>query len=140
LAGPEIGEALITSAHTSLAAARAPARSPLAALLQTPSTLALVAAESVGALVMIDLHTATASATPAALVGTVAGVDGDVEVLAAGAGVELVVPPAALLGAGVELLWLLDVELLLLPQPAINTPPASATTSHLDSCLIICPP
>ncbi len=131
----------MTSTHTSLAAARAPARLPLAALLQMPSTLAFKLAESVGSRWITDLHTATACAKPTGLVGTPDVVVGeDVDVVPVVAGVELVVPPAALLGAGVELLWLLDVELLLLPQPAINTPPASATTSHLDSCLIICPP
>jgi hypothetical protein len=90
------------------------------------------------------LHTATACATPAAVVGTLVGtlgvvVGADVDVVPLAAGVELVVPVVALLGAGGELLWLLDVVLLLLPQPAMNTP-ASATTSHVDSCLIICPP
>ncbi len=63
----------MTSAHTSLPAARAPARLPLAALLQIPSTLAFKLAESVGSLWIIDLHTATACATPAAVVGTLVG-------------------------------------------------------------------
>jgi len=63
------------------------------------------------------------------LLGTVVGVD----VLAAGAGVELVV--------AVEL-WVLDVDdvELLLPQPAISPPPASATTNHVDSCRIMSSP
>ena len=54
-----IGEALITSTHTSLAAVRAPARLPAAALLQIPSTLLLVLAASVGSRAMISLQTAT---------------------------------------------------------------------------------
>jgi hypothetical protein len=44
----------------------------------------------------------------------------------AGAAVELVV-------AAVGVLWVLEVELLLLPQPATSAPPANATTSHVDS-------
>jgi hypothetical protein len=115
----------------------------LEALLQMPSTFAFKLEESVGSLWITDLHTATACATPAAVVGRLVGTLGvvagaDVDVVPLVAGVELVVP-AALLVAGGELLWLLDVELLLLPQPAMNTP-TSATTSHVDSCLIICPP
>jgi hypothetical protein len=55
---------------------------------------------------------------------------------------------AGLLVAGVEVVGLLDVDLLLLPPPAKNTPPAmptanavpaSATTSHVDSFPIIDP-
>src|ERR1700733_6617620 len=53
------GEALITSTHTSFAAARAPARLPAAALLQIPSTLLLVLAASVGSRAMISLQIAT---------------------------------------------------------------------------------
>src|SRR5665213_1690707 len=121
------------STHTSLAAARAPLRLPLAALLQIPSTLAFRLAESVGSRWITDLHSATASATPAEPLD---GMVGDVDVVAVLAGVELVV---ALLGADVELLWLLVVELLL-PHPAMNTAPTSATTSRLDDCLNICPP
>ncbi len=94
----------MTSTQTSLAAARAPTRSPLAALLQIPSTLAFVLAESVGALWMIDLHSATATAMPAALAEPLDGVGEDVDVVPVAAGVELVVAPAALLGAAVELL------------------------------------
>ena len=133
----------MTSAHTSLAAARAPARSPLAALWQMLSTLSFTLAESVGSLWMIDLHTATACATPAAVVGTLVGTlgvfVGDVGAVFVLLRVELLVfVAAALLGAGVELLWLLVVELLL-PHPASNTPPMSATTSHVDACLTTCP-
>jgi hypothetical protein len=129
----------MTSTHTSLAAARASARSPLAALLQIPSTLALVLEESVGSLWTIDLHSVTACATPAGLVGTldvagggfdVAVVAGDVDVVPVAAGWVTLIACAV-----VELL---DVELLL-PQPAMNTP-ASATTSHVERCLIIGPP
>jgi len=138
----------MTSAHTSLPAARAPARLPLAALLQIPSTLAFKLAESVGSLWIIDLHTATACATPAAVVGTLVGTLGvfvgeDVDVVpvvAVVVGDVDVVPVVAgwvtlITCAGVELL--LDVELL--PQPAINTP-ASATTSQVERCLIMSPP
>jgi hypothetical protein len=126
----------MTSAHTSLPAARAPARLPLAALLQIPSTLAFKLAESVGSLWIIDLHTATACATPAAVVGTLVGTLGvfvgeDVDVVPVVAGWVTLITCV-----GVELL--LDVELLL-PQPAINTP-ASATTSQVERCLIMSPP
>jgi hypothetical protein len=126
----------MTSAHTSLPAARAPARLPLAALLQMPSTLAFKLAESVGSLWIIDLHTATACATPAAVVGTLVGTLGvfvgeDVDVVPVVAGWVTLIACA-----GVELL--LDVELLL-PQPAINTP-ANATTSQVERCLIMSPP
>jgi len=148
----------MTSAQTSLPAARAAARLPWAALLQMPSTLAFRLEESVGSLWMTDLHTATASATPAAVVGMLVGMFvgtlgvlvgvevlvevlvGDVEVV-----VVLVVPVLAVVlagwvtlvtCAGVELL--LDVELLL-PQPARSAPPASATTNQVVLCLIMCP-
>jgi hypothetical protein len=82
---------------------------------------------------MIDLHTATACATPAAVVGTLVGTLG---VVVGDFGAVPVVAGWATLttGAGVELLWLLVVELLL-PHPASNTPPMSATASHLDDCL-----
>jgi|GEM_PF-6647620 len=53
--------------------------------------------------------------------------------------VALLVPLAALLGAGVELLWLLDVELPP-PQPTIATPRTSAKRSDLDICLNMCSP
>ena len=112
------------------------------ALLQIDSTLAFTLACSVGSLWMIDLHTATASATPAAVDGVgvaVDGVEADVDVLAAGAGEELVLAPPALLGAGTEVLWLLDVELLL-PQPARITAAVSAIRSHAQSFRIIGPP
>ncbi|MGP8241274.1 MAG: hypothetical protein ACLQQB_05855 [Solirubrobacteraceae bacterium] len=97
---------------------------------------------------MIDLHSATACATPAGLVGRpdvvvgedvdvatggdfdVAVVVGDFDVVAVEAGWVTLTARA-----GVELL---DVELLD-PQPAMNTP-ASATTSHVERCLIISPP
>jgi hypothetical protein len=111
--------------------------------------LAFKLAESVGSLWIIDLHTATACATPAAVVGTLVGTLGvfvgeDVDVVpvvAVVVGDVDVVPVVAgwvtlITCAGVELL--LDVELLL-PQPAINTP-ASATTSHVERCLIMSPP
>jgi len=129
----------MTSAQTSLAAVRAAARLPLAALLQMPSTLDFRLAERVGSLCSIALHSATACATPTGLVGTldVAGGDfgvgvvvGDVDVFAVAVGWVTLIACAV-----VELF---DVELLL-PQPAMSTP-ASATTSHVDRCLIIGPP
>ena len=112
-----IGEALMTSSHTSFAAARAPARSPSAALLQIASTFAFVLAPSVGASLITDLHSATASATAAEL-----GAPG-------GSGAR-----GARRGPGgwrsrarrrrAELLWLLvEEEELLLPHPAMNTLP-----------------
>jgi hypothetical protein len=139
----------MTSAQTSLPAARAAARLPWAALLQMPSTLAFRLEESVGSLWMTDLHTATASATPAAVVGTfvgtlgvLVGVEVLVEVLVGDVDVVpvLVVPVLAVALAGwVTLVELLGVELLL-PQPARSAPPASATTNQVVLCLIICPP
>ena len=107
----------MTSSHTSFAAARAPARSPSAALLQIASTFAFVLAPNVGASLITDLHSATASATPAELAG-LGIVLGVLDVVPVDVGVELVVPPVA----AVEPLWLL-VEELLLPQPAMNTLP-----------------
>jgi hypothetical protein len=135
----------MTSSHTSFAAARAPARLPSAALLQIASTFAFVLALSVGASLITDLHSATASARPAELAGlgivlgvlAALGVLGVLDVVPVDAGVELVV---AVVAAG-ELLWLLvEEELLLLPHPAMNTLPMTTTASHLDLCLnILCP-
>jgi len=72
------------------------------------------------------------------LVGTL-GVLVGVEVLVGDVDVPVLAPVVAVVLAGwvtlVELL--LDVELLL-PQPAINTP-ASARTSNVECCLIMCP-
>jgi hypothetical protein len=126
----------MTSSHTSFAAARAPARSPSAALLQIDSTFAFVLAPSVGASLITDLHSATASATAAELgtPGVVLGVLGVLDVVPVGGVVELVV-------AAGELLWLLvEEEELLLPHPAMNTLPITTTASHMDLCLIILPP
>lgn len=117
----------MTSTHTSLAALRAPSRSPLAALLQIPSTLLLTLAESVGAAWIEALQAVTACCT-AALLAPLAVPAG---VLVAD--VEDVPAPAGLVETLVETLWLLDVELLLLPQPATNTAPRTATTSHADN-------
>ena len=124
----------MTSSHTSFAAARAPARSPSAALLQIASTFAFVLAPSVGASLITDLHSATASARPAELagLGVVLGVLDVVPV--DDAGVELVVAVVA----AVELL--VEEELLLLPHPAMNTLPTTTTTIHLDLCLNIFAP
>ena len=116
----------MTSTHTSFAAWRAPARSPLAALLQIASTFAFALAVSVGAALISDLHPATAAATAAELATPLADVDA--VPVPVDAGVELVV--------AVELL----VEELLLPHPATNTLPMIATINHLELCLIICPP
>jgi hypothetical protein len=146
----------MTSAQTSLPAARAAARLPWAALLQMPSTLAFRLEESVGSLWMIDLHAATASATPAAVVGMLVGMlgvlvavlVGDVDVVpvvvVVGGEVDVVPVLAVVLAgwvtvitcAGVELL---DVELLL-PQPARSAPLVSARTSNVECRLIMCPP
>ena len=123
----------MTSSHTSFAAARAPARSPSAALLQIASTFAFVLAPSVGASLITDLHSATASATAAELGGS-GVVLGVLDVSPGGRRSRARRPPAA-----VELLWLL-VEEGLLPHPAMNTLPTTTTTSHLDLCLIILPP
>jgi hypothetical protein len=121
----------MTSTHTSFAAARAPARSPSAALLQIASTFAFELPDSVGAALITDLHSATASATAAEL-GAVLGVLAVLAVPVA-LGAELV--------AAVELLWLLVEELLLLlPHPAMNALPITATTNHLDLCLNILAP
>lgn len=129
-----IGVALTTSTHTSLAAVRAPARSPLAALLQIPSSLAFTLAESVVAFCTADLQVATACARVAALTALVALVVpvGDVAVVAAA--VELV---AGLLA--VVVVEELVVELLL-PQPAMSAPQRSGTMSSERRVVIIGPP
>lgn len=127
------GEALMTSTHTSFAAARAPARLPLAALLQMPSTLLLRLAESVVAFWAMALHSATAAATSAELMG-LAGVVLAVDVEGADVVAAVVVAPDAV---DVEPLV---VELLLLPQPATSTPQSSALASSEDRLPIIGPP
>jgi hypothetical protein len=103
-------------------------------LLQIASTFAFVLAPSVGASLITDLHSATASARPAELagLGVVLGVLDVVPV--DDAGVELVVAVVA----AVELL--VEEELLLLPHPAMNTLPTTTTTIHLDLCLNIFAP
>lgn len=45
-----------------------------------------------------------------------------------------------MLAAGVELVWLADGALLLLPQPEPNAPPAIATINHVDSFRFISHP
>ena len=136
------GEALITSTHTSLAAARAPARLPAAALLQIPSTLLLVLAASVGSCAMSNLQIATYSFTPEASVGLI-GNAGVVEVVAAGllggvvgvaAGVVVAVVAGVLaavevLAGAVVAVEPPIVELPLLPQAARNAEHNSATAS-----------
>ncbi len=124
----------MTSTHTSLAAACAPARLPLAALLQIPSTLLFTLAESVGSRWTIDLHIATASATPAALAAPLEVVVGDVGAVL-GAAVEVF----TLAGVLVAAFELLVVELLL-PHPATSTPQRSTATSQADRVRIIGPP
>ena len=85
LAAPEgKGEALMVSTHTSLAALRAPSRSPLAALLQIFSILGLTLA---GAALIVALHAVTAACT-AALFALLGALVADVEVVPAA--VELV--------------------------------------------------
>jgi hypothetical protein len=80
---------------------------------------------------MTALHTATASAKAAGFAATLDGRDEDFEV-AVVAGVELVVAGLELVVAAIVLaLWLLDVELLPPPQPAISTPLSAAKTSNL---------
>ncbi len=124
----------MTSTHTSFAAARAPARLPLAALLQIPSTLLLTLAESVVALWTTALHSATAAARSAALTGLLGAVlVEDVE------GVDVVAAAAGLLEVEVAVEPLV-VELLLLPQPATSAPQSSALASSEDRLAIIGPP
>src|ERR1700689_2603050 len=114
----------MTSTHTSLAAARAPATLPLAALLQIPSTLVLRLDESVVECCTTALHSATAAARSAGLTpatGAVLLVDVEgVDVVASAAVLEVVAvePPV--------------VELLLLPQPVMSTPQTSAPASSGD--------
>jgi hypothetical protein len=145
-----IGEALITSTHTSFAAARAPARLPAAALLQIPSTLLLVLAGSVGSRAMINLQIAVYSFTPEASVG-VSGVVGVVAVV-----VDVLVAVVVVVGvlavvagvlAAVELVAgvlvavePLVVELPLLPQAARSAEHNNATTGSAVRLPIIDPP
>ncbi len=130
MAAEGIGDALTTSVHTSLAAVRAPARSPAAAFAQIPSTLLLTLAESVGSRAMIDLQIATYCATPAALGALEAVLD-----------VVVVVAGAVVLGAGVEVTTgvLVDplVLELLLPHPVASAPQSNAATSSGDRLAII---
>jgi hypothetical protein len=109
--------------------------------LQIPSTLAFTLAESVGSLWMIDLHSATATATPAAVDGmdgmeVDVDVVGEVDVFAAGAGLGAAVEVAAGVLVAVELL----VVELLLPQPATSAPQSSPASSSGDRVPIIGPP
>jgi hypothetical protein len=117
----------MTSPQTSLAAARAPATSPLAALLQIPSTFAFTLADSVGALWITDLHSATYWDTAAELGAALVPV-ADVEV-DAGAGLLVELVPVAVDP--------LVVELLLLPHPATSAPHSNAATNIGDLDRII---
>jgi hypothetical protein len=133
---------LTTSTHTSLAAACAPARSPLAALLQIPSSLPFTVAESVVAFCTADLQAATAAANVAALVVPVVPtvlvevVVADVAVLAFAVELLVVLVAGVLAAVVVELL----VVELLLPHPARSAPHSSGTTSSERRVAIICPP
>ncbi len=108
----------------------------MAALLQIPSTLLFTLEESVGSLWTIDLHAATASATPAAELGTLEdGVEAVVDVVEV-ALVATVLALAVVVLAGV----LVEVEFeLLLPQPASSAPASSASRKE-NRVAIICPP
>jgi hypothetical protein len=127
----------MTSTQTCLAAARAPARLPLAALAQIPSSLLFRFPGSVGSRWMIDLQMSAYSAAPAPPTAAAVGRLG-VEVLLAvevddfGAvvGVVGVVAAAVEVFAGVVVAVELVVpELLLLPHPAMNAPQSSTATS-----------
>jgi hypothetical protein len=128
----------MTSTHTSLEAARAPARLPWAALLQMPSTLAFTVAESVGSFSTTALQIATYSATPALAAAPVAAlgvVAGDVDVVAVVAGLRAAdVEVVAGVLAAVELLV---VELTLLPHPAASAPQSSTARNTGDRLPII---
>lgn len=133
-----IGLALTTSTQTCLAAARAPARLPLAAFAQIPSSLLFVVPGSVGSRAMIDLQMSAYSAAPAAPTAAAVGRLGvealvavEVDDFAAVVGVVGVVVAAALeVFAGVVVAVELVVpEPLLLPHPAISAPQSSAAAS-----------
>ena len=131
LSAAGIGVDLMTSTHTCFAAARAPARSPSAALLQMPSSLLFRLASRVGSCVMIDLQASSYSAAvapgtvPAAgCVGVVLA--GEVDDFGAVAGV---VAAALEVFAGVVVVVELVVLELLLPHPAISAPQSSVTAS-----------
>jgi hypothetical protein len=121
----------MTSTQIALAAARAPAMSPLAAFLQILSTLTLRLAGRVAALRSTDSHAATAccTAAPFAPATLGAGVELVVEGVELGAVVEVV-------AAGLEVL-LLVVEPPPPPQPATSAPPASAKMSQVSGLRII---
>lgn len=124
--------------------------SPLETFAQSPSSLVFALAEIVGCAWMLRLQDATACtglgwlASPAGVLGplgtgvTAVEVCAVVGVEAVREGVEVVPEGTGLVVVGVEAVWLLGVELLL-PQPAMNAPPASVTTSHVDSLRIIYP-
>jgi hypothetical protein len=149
LATAGMGEALMTSTHTSLAAARAPAMSPAAALLQIPSTLLLTLAASDGSRSIIDLQISMYCLMAAALT-TLAGpavavVGGVVEV--AGLLAALVEVVAGVLAAAVEVVAgalvavePLVVELPLLPQAAMSTMQSNPAANSEDRLAIIPPP
>lgn len=151
-----IGEALITSTHTSFEAARAAARLPAAALLQIPSTLLLVLAGSVGSRSIISLQIATYSFTPEASValrGAAGAVVVDLLVVAVGvlagvlagvagvlAAVELVAGVLAVVAGVLAAVELSVVELPLLPQAARSAVHDNATTSSAIRLPTIDPP
>jgi hypothetical protein len=113
---------LITSSHTSRATAWTAFLSPVATLLQMPSSFALALAGSVLCTLISALQAAIACATFVALGVPVAGVEEVVED-------PLVAVVAAVVALGVLLVPLV-VELL--PQPAASRPQASSPASHED--------
>jgi hypothetical protein len=129
----------MTSTHTSLAAARAPASSPLAALSQMPSTFALTVADSVGALLTIVLQMAAYSATAAALGAAVevgGGVELEVEVVGVVDDEEVVVE--GLCVDVLELVVLAAVELVVsvVPEPLEPQPASRAAQARTAARLV----
>ena len=117
---------LITSSHTSFAAARAAATLPLAALLQIASTLLLASELSVGARLITDLHSVTAAASWAALMGPLG------MTLVGGAAEEVVAAAVLVVAAGVLAVEPLVVELPPLPQPQISAEHSTTPASSWD--------
>jgi hypothetical protein len=136
----------MTCTHTSLAAARAPATSPEAALSQIPSTLLFTFAASDGSRWTISLQIATyCLMAVAAVIGSLIPGVAVLEVAGLlGAAVEVV---AGLLAAAVEAVAgalvavePLVVELLLLPQAAMSTAQQSNPATNSEDRLAIIPP
>jgi len=104
----------------------------LAALLQIPSTLTLMASDSAGSRWITDLQTATACVTAAELGATTGalGVEVLVGVLVALVGVLVALAGVVLAGADV-------VVVLLLPHPARSAPPISMGVSKASGLRIM---